>query len=202
VSVLIDGYNLLHITGIFGRGRALSSLERARTALLNMLAMSIAPDEVGQTTIVFDANDAPLGLPRKVDHRGLTVCYAAEYVDADTMIEELIARHHAPRQLLVVSSDHRIQRAARRRRANPIDSDVWYAELVRQREARGQIPVREAAKPTVPLSESEVEFWLTQFAEEPTSDSAADRTEDAENESETTFDNPFPPSYGEDLLEE
>lgn len=167
MSVLIDGYNLLHITGIFGRGRSLSSLERSRTALLNMLALSIAPDEIGKTTIVFDANNAPPGLPRKVDHRGLTVCYAAEYVDADTMIEELIARHHAPRQLLVVSSDHRIQRAARRRRANPIDSDVWYAELVRQREARGHEirGLSEAAKPSAPLSESEVEFWLTQFEE-------------------------------------
>ncbi len=166
MSVLIDGYNLLHITGIFGRGRSLSSLERSRTALLNMLSISIAADEIGHTTIVFDANDAPPGLPRKVDHRGLTVCYAAEYVDADTMIEELIARHHAPRQLLVVSSDHRIQRAARRRRATAMDSDVWYAELVRQREARGQSPASEAAKPTGPLSESEIEFWLTQFAED------------------------------------
>ena len=196
MSVLIDGYNLLHITGIFGRDRSQGSLERSRTALLNMLAISIAPDEIGQTTIVFDANDAPPGLPRKVDHRGLTVCYAAEYADADTMLEHLIARHHAPRQLLVVSSDHRIQRAARRRRANAMDSDVWYAELVRQREARGQRPVREAAKPAIPLSESEVEFWLTQFAEEPTAGSAKNTDEPS------TLGNPFPPGYGEDLLEE
>jgi hypothetical protein len=33
--------------------------------------------------------------------------------------------------LLVVSSDHRVQRAARRRGAKFMDSDTWWAELRR-----------------------------------------------------------------------
>ena len=62
------------------------------------------------------------------------------------------------------------------------------------------------AKPATPLSESEVEYWLRQFAEEPTSGAEADRAKEAGNESQMNeselFDNPFPPGYGEDLLEE
>ncbi len=214
MSLLIDGYNLLHATGIFGRGQAPGSLERSRTALLNVLAASIPPDELDQATIVFDANQAPPGLPRRVDHGGLTVCYASEYEDADAMIEELIARHHAPRQLLVVSSDHRVQRAARRRRAEAIDSDVWYTELIRQRVARGTGSEKEPAKPAVPLSPTETEYWLKQFTEQETGESADSgrqahtdglRKNDAfeENLDELSgFDNPFPPGYGEDLLED
>ncbi len=35
---LIDGYNLLHVTGILGTGSRAGTLERARLALLNFLA--------------------------------------------------------------------------------------------------------------------------------------------------------------------
>ena len=43
-------------------------------------------------------------------HDGITVHFARDS-DADAMIEDLIAAHHTPRTLTVVSSDHRIQRA-------------------------------------------------------------------------------------------
>ena len=71
-----------------------------------------------------------------LEHRGITVRFAAQYEEADELIEELIRADSAPRRLVVVSSDHRIQRAARRRRAKAVDSDVWYAELVRARRER------------------------------------------------------------------
>ena len=73
---------------------------------------------VSQTTIVFDAKQAPPGLPHQLDHGGITVIFARGYDDADELIEELIASNSTPRRLTVVSSDHRIQRAARRRRGD------------------------------------------------------------------------------------
>jgi len=33
-------------------------------------------------------------------------------------------------------SDHRLPRAARHRKAKAVDSDVWYAEIVRRRQQR------------------------------------------------------------------
>ena len=145
MPLLIDGYNLLHVSrhcraGAWGR----AACKRSRLALLNFLAESLDPAELPHTTVVFDAHDAPRGLPRVVEHRGITVRFAAQYETADDLIEELIRADSAPRRLVVVSSDHRIQRAARRRRAKAVDSDVWYAELVRarRRAPRGVAPTR------------------------------------------------------------
>ena len=104
MSLLIDGYNLLNSVGIVGRGAGASSLERSRMALLNFLAESLDPEEVPRTTVVFDAARAPPGLPKVVEHRGLTVRFARGYEDADALIEELIRAETAPRKLTVVSS--------------------------------------------------------------------------------------------------
>jgi len=225
MSLLIDGYNLLNAVGIVGRGVGRSSLEKSRRALLNFLAESLDAEEAARTTVVFDAADAPRGLPRVVEHRGLTVRFAAGYADADSLIEELIRADTAPRRLTVVSSDHRLQRAARRRRAKAVDSDVWFAEVARRRADRAQPLQTGPAKPHVPLSEGEIAAWLERFggeaaledlveaaeaevdarfkeppAEDPPPD---DEGSDKPTEEEAAeIGDPFPPGYAEDLLDE
>ena len=44
----------------------------------------------------------------------------------------MVQKDNVPNHLTVVSSDHRIQIAAKRKRATVIDSDVWYNQLARQ----------------------------------------------------------------------
>ena len=167
MSLLIDGYNLLNATGIVGRGIGPGGLQRSRLALLNFLAESIEPEQLPHTTVVFDAHDAPPGLPRLLNHRGITVRFAANYEDADSQIEELIRSDSAPRRLTVVSSDHRLQRAARHRRATAIDSDLWYAHLIQARRQRHQAPPHAApgtaGRPIVPLLTEDVDYWIRQF---------------------------------------
>jgi uncharacterized protein len=188
MALVIDGYNLLHASGILGRGVGPGSLERSRRALLNFLAESLDESELPQTTVVFDARDAPKGLPRVIQHRGMTVRFADPASDADQVIEELIRANSTPRRLTVVSSDHRLHRAARRRRAKVIDSDQWYAEILRQRIARVHRK-SPSLKPDDP-NEIEVRFWLRQFGmDEPA----------PPPDSEPTAESPFPPGYGEDL---
>jgi len=166
MAILIDGYNLLYAAGVLPAGVGPSTLERSRRALLNVLAESIEPRLIQRTTVVFDAAEAPPGLPRKVVHRGLTVRYAANHADADTLIEELIEKDSAPRKLVVVSSDHRLHRAAKRRKAKPVDSDRWFAELIRSRQGRQRGRPPTLAKPTAPASRAEVEYWLEAFEAE------------------------------------
>ncbi len=225
MPLLIDGYNLLSAVGILGRGVGPGSLQRARLALLNFLAESLEPSEIPRTTVVFDAADPPPGLPRSVSHRGLTVRFASQYEDADALIEELIRADSAPRRLTVVSSDHRLQRAARRRKAKFIDSDAWYARIVRQRRERRESTPETPAKPPVPLLEEDVDYWIRQFggqsilaglieeesarqpaAEEqpPVGDPAVEETplDKPTAEEAAQIGNPFPPGYAEDLLEE
>lgn len=165
MPLIIDGYNLLHVTGIVGdpTGQG-GTFQRSREALLNFLASSIPAPELSHTTIVFDAAEAPPGLPRTVIHRGITVRYASEYSDADALIEQLILDHHVPKSLVVVSSDHRVQRAARRRRAAFVDSDRWYSELWQKRlESERAAGHDEPDKPVMQLTAAEIEYWVKKF---------------------------------------
>lgn len=187
--LIIDGYNLMHASGIFGRGQGPGGFERSRLALLNFVAESVDPPDLANTTVVFDARQAPPGLPRRLVHRDMTVMFAAGYESADELIEELVRAASAPRRLLVVSSDHRVQRAARRRRARWIDSDQWYVEMSRRRGAKHAPASRASNKPIDP-SAGEVEFWLARFDDEK---GTGDETIDGGDI--------FPAGYGEDVEE-
>jgi predicted RNA-binding protein with PIN domain len=194
MALLIDGYNLLHVTSLSGKGEGPGSFQRSREALLRFLAASLDPEERKLTTVVFDATDAPPGLPDTVTHEEMTVRYARGYPDADALIEELIAKENAPRKLLVVSSDHRIQRAAKRRRARTVDSDAWYAQLWQRRvQSRSAAQQLVPEKPIGELSPAEIAHWVNEFsASEPSERPTAARDQ--------SVDSPFPPRYGEDLL--
>lgn len=215
MSLLIDGYNVLYAVGIFGRGVGPGTLERGRLALLNFLAESLPPEAVAQTTVVFDAADAPRDLPRTSKHRGLTVRFAVGYENADELLAELIRTDSAPRRLVVVSSDRQVQRAARRRRAKATDAETWWSEVHQQRASRRK-PRKNPAERPGPPGEAEVAFWLEEFSNpelpeppEPAPQREAgegirkDAAESNEPPSEkpTDLENPFPPGYGEDLLD-
>lgn len=198
MSIIIDGYNLLHASGILGRGSGPGGLERSRRALLNFLAESLPAEELGRTTVVFDAKESPHGLPRQMDHRGLTVHFAAVYDDADSLIEELIRQDSAPKRLVVVSSDHRLHRAAHRRKATAVDSDAWFAQIVRQRRERQDARGRKATKPTA-LSSEELDFWLREFVDKPV---RAPDDQIIGESSEPKIENPFPPGYADDVFDD
>lgn len=185
MAFLIDGYNLLHVTDIFGAAGPGTDLHRTRLALLNFLATSLNKRELRQTTIVFDAAGAPPGLPRTISHQGMTIHFAQRHSDADEMIEELLEQHRSPKSLVVVSSDHRVQRAARQRGATFVDSAEWYSE--RRAAIRESKNARSSAKPEGTLTPDELNYWLGQFGEAPTIEDSS---------------GPFPPGYGDDIQED
>jgi predicted RNA-binding protein with PIN domain len=183
MGLLIDGYNLLYVTDIFGAAGPGTDLHRTRLALLNFLAAAIKKRERSQTTVVFDAAGAPPGLPRIMHHEGMTIHFAPRDSNADEMIEDLLEQHRAPRSLMVVSSDHRVQRAARSRGAAFVDSSEWYAERrAAMRDAASEH--REVTKPDRQLPPEELRYWLGEFGEAPP-------VEEPES--------PFPPGYGDDI---
>jgi len=154
---LVDGYNLLHASGVFGAARGPRGLESSRTALLDHVA-----DLVGATAtrvlFVFDAAKAPDGLPGRLVHRGIRVWFAREYPDADSLIEEILEEERSPQSVTVVSNDRRLQLAARRRGAAAVSSDAWLADLRRPRPSGEP----SADKPPEP-GPGEVEHWKRQF---------------------------------------
>jgi len=158
MTLIIDGYNLLHASGVFGQDRGPRGFEQSRIALLDLL-LDLLGDEARQTIVVFDAARAPDGLPGRCTHGPIRVWYAREYPDADSLIEELVEGDTAPHDLVVVSSDRRLQAAARRRRATAVASDEWLAE---QRERRRHSRGPSDAKPPEPGPE-DVERWKKYF---------------------------------------
>ena len=105
------------------------------------------------------------------------------------MIEELLEQYRAPRSLLVVSSDHRVQRAARHVGASFLDSEEWYSErlaICRERRAAADDA---AAKPTGDLTADELNYWLREFG-------------GTAGPKKAESDSPFPPGYADDLRED
>jgi predicted RNA-binding protein with PIN domain len=195
--LLIDGYNLMYAAGIVGGLSGRGGLERSRSALCRFVAASLTDAERAATVIVFDAAGAPPGLPDKLDYAGLTVRFAKGYPDADELLEELIAADTSPRRSTVVSSDHRVQRAARRRRAKAIDSDAWYEAALRRRRQPSPSPADDASKPAPHPTDAEIEFWLSRVV-----DDDATNSERGAREELGGLGGIFPPGYFDKDLED
>lgn len=146
----MDGYNLLNNSGIEtkpGGPAGVSALGLARQALLDFLVRHLSPEEARATVVVFDAQFLPRPVPTEFTYHGMAVKFAVHYPDADSLLEQLIAEHTSPRQLTVISSDHRLQRAARRRRARFVDSEQWYRELLtREKPQMTRLPAADLAQ--------------------------------------------------------
>ncbi|MEY4185380.1 MAG: hypothetical protein RIT02_414 [Planctomycetota bacterium] len=135
VFLLIDGYNLLHAAGLGRRRFARGGLELARTKLLQKLATELADEVCRDTVVVFDAaadadaRNQQQQSPTPESGWPFSVTFSAGTQSADDEIERLLSLHSSPRQVLVVSSDHRLHRAASRRGATGIDSDHFLTLL-------------------------------------------------------------------------
>jgi predicted RNA-binding protein with PIN domain len=160
---LIDGYNLLYAMGVL-RGRVgPRGLQKARLRLLGLLGGTYG-GEAGEVTVVFDAAGAQAGAAEEEDYQGIHVHFAVRQEQADDLIEHLIQRHSTPRQLTVVSDDHRIQQAARRRQCTALGCLAYLDELDRRRRQNRQRPHPEGEKAEA-LSPEETQRWLDEFAD-------------------------------------
>ena len=201
MPLLIDGYNLLHVSGVFGRGTALTELHRSREALLAFLAAATRRrPSVRTTTIVFDAAGAPPGLPQSLPYEGIQrrICPRSRQRRRTAR-----ATHRGPRH--AAEAGRRLERSS-----CPTGGAATAGEGDRQRSLVGGVVCRTAApryrssprrRKSQPASPNafEVDYWVNQFSdvvvEEPTARSEKPPPAD-------DIENPFPPGYGEDLLEE
>ncbi|HEV3257429.1 MAG TPA: NYN domain-containing protein [Gemmataceae bacterium] len=160
---LIDGYNLLHAMGVLHGRLGPQGLEKARLRLLGLLRGSYG-DEAPAVTVVFDAAGAPPGAAEEHDYHGLHVRYAVHQQQADDLIELLIQHDSAPRQLVVVSDDHRLQKAARHRHCPVMGCLDYVEDLQRRRRHNRRRPDQEPDKKPV-VSPDEMQHWLGEFAD-------------------------------------
>jgi predicted RNA-binding protein with PIN domain len=169
---IIDGYNLMHSVGYARERYGQGGLERSRNRLLRFLVNRLDLEERRRTTIVFDARTIPFEGVRQQKFAEMTILFNEAGSDADTVIEELILEHSAPKQLEVVSGDRRLQKAIKRRKGIAIESED-FARMLRERESvvpgssQDVVPSAESGgKPeNVAPSESDTEYWLDVFGD-------------------------------------
>jgi predicted RNA-binding protein with PIN domain len=160
---LIDGYNLLYALGVLRKRMGPDGLEKARQNLLGVLHGSFG-GESANVTVVFDAAKPPPGVPAESDYQGIHVRFAIGMAQADDLIELLIRKASAPRHLTVVSDDHRIRDAARRRHCVVRGCGDFLQELERRRKPPAAPPREQSAKPSG-VSGEEAQHWLNEFAD-------------------------------------
>ncbi len=154
--LIIDGYNLLHAAGMMPGHIDGAMLAKARARLLRFLEGRISSSERERTTIVFDVNRTMAEVSERETIHGMTVLNAIAYPDADTLIEQLIREHSAPKQLVVVSGDHRLHKAARARKSKPLDSEDFYEELTRKSRKRSRSKPSSNPVPENPFTDDDL----------------------------------------------
>ncbi len=162
-AFLIDGYNLIHALGLIPKNQQARELERARRRMLEFLASIHKGSEI-KVTVIFDAAFPPPHRTSEQNYQGIDVVFAVDYDEADTMIEEIIRRYSHPRNLAVVSDDHRIQRAARKRQCRIMGCTAYVDWLNKEKNRRNQELQPEPEKTESP-NESERQHWLDEFAD-------------------------------------
>jgi len=155
MPLIIDGYNLLHsIHKTNEDSDAISDTQLCRI----VDTFLIHTKQKGE--IIFDGT----GPPDKSTFDNMSkleVFFAGPGRDADTVIENKIKASTDAKRLTVVSSDRRVQQAARARKAAAIKSNIFWDNL--QRQLSRKKTAREPAAKRQGLSEGETEQWLRIF---------------------------------------
>ncbi|MCA9125426.1 MAG: NYN domain-containing protein [Planctomycetales bacterium] len=161
--LLIDGYNLLFQSNLVGKGRGPKWLDVARARLITFLEQHLTPDICKTTQVVFDASSSGGRLQGSFSSAGIEITFANEHPEADDLLEYIIRRHSHPKNLRVVSSDQRIRRCARARRAESVDSESFIRQLESQPQGSARNAGLEQLSEEPQLSNTEVDYWLREF---------------------------------------
>src|SRR5688500_17051671 len=128
---LIDGYNLLH--ALLGPPAGPQGLEAARQRLLDRLC-ELPQFEPTAVVVVFDAlRGRPGGSGRSV-YRCIQL-HISQGETADDLIAELLRLDTCLQTLTVVSNDHRLQTADRRRPCAALACLDWVEQMKQPRRA-------------------------------------------------------------------
>ena len=155
MPIIIDTYNVLHVTGVLPPELAVGEPEG--------LAALVAASRFGSDAVWLICD----GVPRGANRVGRIVIEGAgPGQSADDHIAAFLQSSSAPRRLTVVTSDRAVQRKARARGAEWIKSEEFLALLAedarRVRPGRGRV-VRDSPRKSVPLNEREVAGWMKLF---------------------------------------
>jgi hypothetical protein len=161
----LDVYNILHVTGVLPA--ELAGIDLA--GLLRLLGTS----RYAQHEIVAVCDGVrPANLQAQFESSTLNtrVLFSGDASDADGLIEKLLAATPRSKKPLVVSSDHRLRRAAGKAHARHLRSEVFLHHLAidhvrdhrgTSKQARLQQQARPAFATDIPLDRLSTLKWLS-----------------------------------------
>lgn len=155
MHLIVDAFNVLHCWGGGPEPGGFAELE----SLAGLIGRSRFAS--GRVSIVCDGRrfrDRKPQIPPPSK-----IIFAGAGKDADDLIESLIRRDSGPRELVVASSDRRLQRAARRRGGRWVASPQFLNQLVRDSASPPARPLRPAFARKTPLPSDAVDRWLDEF---------------------------------------
>ena len=166
--LVIDTFNLLHQTDVLPSALLYApSGKGVRGELAALVALIDASRYARQRVrLVCDGAGGPGTLE---GHHGLRwtrigraeVVYSGPSLEADDVIEDMLARSRGAVKLRVVSGDRRLVKAAARAKAESIDSRVFLAHLdADHRQSGHDLP---AFATEVPLDRYSVAHWMREF---------------------------------------
>jgi hypothetical protein len=203
MPLLVDTSNVLHTQGVLPAD--LAGIDVAD--LVSMIESSRY--RRGMSQLICDGSPPP-GF-EDASTSLIHVAYAGPGREADDLIIAMIQTTHSPRQLVVVSSDREIARAARVRRCRSLTSEEFLHQLAMDSRRMTQAPLdRPAPRPRGPLTQEQIEYWAGQLGVHGLDPSTLEPPADAEDppapaspeqpalNNETKIDDSLPPQ----ILEE
>lgn len=157
---LVDGYNLYHAATRFSTDWAgLVPLKLCDLIAEDMQRLRDA------AIVVFDGT-RPRDQVTRIEPEGFVkLAYSGPYQEADDVIEDLIRRNSAPRRLIIVTSDRRIHKAARKRRAKSIKAQDYLLALIRR--ASAPQPPKDPPEKRLGVPPGQLNQWLDLFDIDP-----------------------------------
>lgn len=178
MALLIDAYNVLFASP--------SLPGRHDTGSATGLCRALDTVRKGRVVVVADGSPKPDDRAN-MNTGGVKLIFSGKGREADDVIEDLIEAEADPRNLIVVSSDHRLQRSAQRRGASFMDAQVFLREFVAALHSRDRphagpekphhtpdtaawmrmFDLHEHSNPDATQIEDEADRWLKEFGIEP-----------------------------------
>jgi predicted RNA-binding protein with PIN domain len=200
--LIIDAYNVLHTRGVLPPDLAGPGVPE----LVRLIGQSRYARR--SVSVVCDGTGAGSSGVRMGDVR---IVFAGRHQEADDVIEAMIRRFTHGRSLVVVSSDRRLRRAARRHGAVSLASAAFLAELAEDW-GRGPSAKRGGVSPVAlrvgpPLDPYSVEAWMREFGVEPPAverdalggEGAEIRQSGRRTDEKKQQTKPAPPAFGDRL---
>lgn len=155
MPIILDTFNVLHTVGVLPPDLAGIDVQ----GLVGLLKSSRYRDE--KVILACDGKPQPDLIIREPN---MTIRFSGPGNPADDLIGQLVRASTAPRRLIVVSTDHAVQRTARKRRCQVLTSEAFLAQLAE--DAKIKIDPASAPSPQPKpghITAEQVERWINVF---------------------------------------